>query len=142
MVVKKCFKCSETKDLSMFYHHKKMTDGHLGKCKECTKTDATKHRNTNIDKIRQYDKDRSKLPHRKILSAKCRQRFRNENPLAVAAHNKVSRALKSGFIFRPDRCSSCKEIGKVVGHHHNYEAPLDVVWLCQPCHKQLHRDTF
>ena len=34
---KTCFKCNTEKPLSDYYKHTKMGDGHLGKCKECTK---------------------------------------------------------------------------------------------------------
>ena len=40
--MKKCFKCGIAKELSEFYVHPKMGDGHLGKCKSCTKNDSNK----------------------------------------------------------------------------------------------------
>ena len=40
--MKVCFKCNIEKPITDFYKHKKMFDGHLGKCKDCTKIDTKK----------------------------------------------------------------------------------------------------
>lgn len=44
ITLKTCFKCLEEKPLGAFYPHPKMADGHLNKCKKCTRTDAKAHR--------------------------------------------------------------------------------------------------
>ena len=55
--MKKCFKCGLEKELTQFYKHKEMSDGHLNKCKECAKKDTA-----NNDKVffnrtdKSYDK--------------------------------------------------------------------------------------
>ena len=41
---KECRECGQMKELTEFYPHPKMKDGHLNKCKWCVKTRVRKKR--------------------------------------------------------------------------------------------------
>jgi len=140
ITAKQCFKCKKTKAISGFYRHSQMADGTLGKCKECTKKDANAHRNANLDKIRAYDRARALLPHRKKETLRITEEYRKKFPHRSLAVGRVSRALKSGKLKRPNKCALCKKKKKVLAHHDDYSKPLEVVWVCQPCHKQIHKE--
>lgn len=135
---KNCFKCMTIKPLSEFYKHSAMGDGHLNKCKTCTKNDSTTHRNKNLEKIRAYDKTRSKESARLKLASEVNKAWRNEDKRRVVAHSAVARAIKKGELVRKP-CIRCNE-QKSLAHHEDYDKPLDVMWLCQPCHKQRHKE--
>ena len=59
--MKQCFKCGEFRELDCFYKHPGMKDGHLNKCIECSKKDAS----DNLKKIMAdpvlADKERQRL---------------------------------------------------------------------------------
>jgi len=138
---KVCFKCKEEKSLMEYYRHTKMKDGHLNKCKACARKDVGEHREGNIDKIREYDRQRGKLPHRIKLSTETTKRLREQFPHIYKAQTAVNNAVRDGRLIRPDVCSSCRKKGRQIeGHHDDYSKPLEVEWLCSACHKQLTRD--
>ncbi len=49
---------------------------------------------------------------------------------------KVQRALKTGAL-KKERCRECGA-ADAHAHHVDYDRPLDVTWLCRPCHKAEH----
>ena len=138
MIQKKCFKCLSVKPLSEFYKHKSMADGHLNKCKSCTRTDVLDHRSKNLESIRAYDRERAKRPERIKAVREVVYNWRHEDKRRGAAHSAVARAMKSGRIVK----RACERCGaeKAYAHHENYDRPLDVVWLCQADHKQRHKE--
>jgi hypothetical protein len=135
MTSKRCFKCLCTKPLAEFYRHAAMGDGHLNKCKDCTKADVKERRQVEWEKVRAYDRMRASQPHRVAQAKRIQERWKAEHPERRAAHVIVGNALRKGALKRHP-CWVCGE--KAEAHHPDYDRPLDVVWLCQPHHKQAH----
>lgn len=154
--MKKCFKCLQEKPLSEFYRHAYMADGYLGKCKSCTKADATAHRIANLEKVRAYDRRRGLSPERKKRN-KANYRRRISTPEGRANEwarskawresNKVKRAAQViiGHEIRAGRleakpCQRCGATKRIHAHHEDYTKPLEVMWLCRKCHGKRHRE--
>jgi hypothetical protein len=55
------------------------------------------------------------------------------------AKSAVNNALRDKRITKPDHCEICASTDRIHGHHHDYSKPLDVWWLCDHCHKLIHR---
>jgi len=135
--MKTCFKCKASLPLSEFYVHKMMADGHLGKCKTCTKNDVHRHRRENLAKVRAYDIARSKTEKRKADALKNQTTARKRWPMKTRARLKLRRAVRSGKVKRQP-CAVCGSTHKIHGHHEDYSKPLDVIWLCQTHHLERH----
>jgi ribosomal protein S27AE len=135
---KKCFKCNAVKLLEEFYKHPNMPDGHVNKCKECNKNDVTTHRNKNLEKVREYDRARGKESKRIKATTEITRAWRAEDSRRNVAHNQVAKAVRNGTLVRQP-CVRCAET-KSLAHHEDYDHPLVVMWLCQPCHKQRHKE--
>lgn len=50
------------------------------------------------------------------------------------ARTVVAQALKSGKLARPQECEDCGHFCGPEAHHDDYLKPLEVRWLCKPCH--------
>ena len=65
-------------------------------------------------------------------------RYYAKFPEKKAAKELLRQAVKSGRKIKPDHCSECGQNTDLHGHHTDYFKPLDVQWLCQPCHVRAH----
>jgi transcription elongation factor Elf1 len=134
--MKACFKCGKEQPLSEFYKHKEMADGHLNKCKSCTKKDTRNRRfGDKREEVLKYDRERAHLLHRKENHKRVTSKWEKKFPERRYASGVVAHALKAGKIQKLP-CLICG--GKSEAHHPDYSRPLDVVWLCSAHHKQAH----
>lgn len=139
---KVCFRCGETKPLSHFYKHPKMLDGHLNKCKTCTKSDVRDNREKNVDYYRAYDTKRNYSRNRVEARQTYSAEYASKNPIVKSAQTKVNNAVRDKRIFRPTCCEFCGNHGTIHAHHSSYSEDmwLVVTWLCAACHHRLHKD--
>lgn len=147
--MKTCFKCGKSKSILEFYTHARMADGHLGKCKECTIGDTTKRvRKLSkspewVAKERERCRIKSALNRKKETPAEAKRRtrrWRKKNPEKHKAHYVVANAMRHGRIKKPKKCQRCGvPTAKLDKHHQDYSKPLEVIFVCKPCHGIIHR---
>ena len=139
--MKECFKCHIVKPLSDFYPHKRMADGHLGKCKECAKRDSDDNfKRKMLDphwQIKERERQRKKEEQRRqnglVKNYPKKVKSASERKAIYGAYMS---AIQGGKL-TPMPCEVCgKE--KTQGHHEDYSKPLDVVWLCTRHHADRH----
>lgn len=125
-----CPKCQKPQEASAFY------SGHA-QCKDCVKARSRRHRAENIERVREYDRARASLPHRIALRRQIFENYKAEQPNRRKAHVAVGNALRDKRLHKAP-CSFCGATEALEAHHHDYSKPLDVTWLCKPCHRRFH----
>lgn len=142
----KCQVCEKPKQAESFYKNDKT-------CKECRKAAVKEYRQKNIDKYREYDRQRASDPDRvnarveyaktergKEAATKARKKWKQKNPVKRAAHVILGNAVRDGRVEKPSVCSVCGGGGRIHGHHDDYAKPLAVKWLCTTCHDKWHAE--
>ena len=139
-----CRHCKMVKPLSEFYKSDERA------CKPCVRAKVRANRAAKVDYYREFDRKRAMLPHRVQARAEYLKTERGREaynraheaslkryPERKAAAVAVGNAVKAGRI-QKHPCFICGS-EKVQGHHPNYDAPLDVIWLCVPHHRAAHK---
>lgn len=136
--MKKCFKCKQLKPLDEFYVHKQMADGHLNKCKQCSKKDVRRryYEPESRVRIKEYEKYRAQQSGRKSLALGYQRVRRNKYPDKNIARDRVCKVLASGRLVRQP-CEMCGDVNSEA-HHEDYSKALDVKWLCFKHHRETH----
>ena len=146
--MKICKECKKEKQKDAFY-------GAQNECKECTKIRVKKYRENNIDRVREYDRNRPNASDRNetnkarykenIKDPEYREKdlarakvWQEKNHVKRAAHIIVGNAIRDGRLFK-DNCEVCGH-NVVDGHHDDYEKPLEVRWLCRDHHAEHHKN--
>ena len=157
--MKVCFKCFVEKPLSDFYVRKDSKDGRCGRCRECTLKRVSDYRSENIEKVREYDRNRPNQVQRtqqkcertlklckedstfKKRVMKAKVKWIQENPKKKAAQNAANNAVTYGKLQKKTVCEHCNLEKKLQKHHWSYEEQhwLDVIWLCTFCHGKEHK---
>jgi len=137
---KRCFKCGEVKPIGEFYRHPMMGDGHLGKCKTCTKRDVRERYER-----KKHDEGWMAMERRRCVEKMARRgpEYRRRFPERWRARAAVSNAVQRGKLIKPSHCERCHAkmpARRLHGHHEDYDQPLDVRWLCAACHRAVHTE--
>lgn len=96
-----------------------------------------------LEYYREHDRKRAFRPDRVEARKAYQQRTGyHTGPVAAAkraAHIMLGNAVARKRITKPALCEACGRPERLDGHHYDYTKPLEVVWLCKPCHGQVHR---
>jgi hypothetical protein len=152
----RCTKCGKEKPETDFYRERRAKRGYRSECKARTLACSAAWRTTHPDRKAKSDRRyRQQNPERVARAIKAwvernperraaHTRHHDEkNPPKARARSAVRTAVRRGKLVKPSDCERCgtpTERHDLHGHHDDYSKPLEVEWLCAPCHAAVHTE--
>jgi len=138
--MKICFKCNKEKELTEFYKHPEMSDGHLGKCKECAKLDTKLSIEKLISTPEGLEKERRRHRDKYYrLGYKDKHKPTPEKKKETMSRYKLKYPEK--YKAKNISCDLRPIIKGNELHHWNYNIPFakDIIELSVKDHSKIHR---
>ena len=107
--------------MESFYKHPRMFDGHLNKCKDCTKKDVSEKYQENMQNPEYIEKERVRG---RVKYEKYRYKGKNDKP-----GRSISKIIKNRGI----------DMTEKEAHHWNYNLPNNVFILSRRAHAIIHK---
>lgn len=133
-----CSLCGQFKSPSEFYSKGGRINQLERRCKPCFNMRNAQSVSAVTKKMKdRLDPSQARSPRK---SNRCGQ-----DHLKSLARQRLGTAIKRGLILKPATCSVCGIApepaidgrSQIQGHHYRgYDKPLDVQWLCVPCHRK------
>ncbi len=115
-----CSRCREWLPRESYYRHPQRWNGISTECKKC-------HRKTVVET---RDPENTRRINREYMG-----RFRAREPEKHKARYTLDNAVRDGKLTKQP-CELCQCGAEA--HHEDYSKPLEVKWLCQKHHSEVH----
>lgn len=136
MGTKKCSACGLILAIDDFTRCSREKDGRSCRCRKCNYISQKRYEQS--PKGKEARKRSNSTKSHSIIHRASKERYNILYPERKRAWTEIERSLHSGKIERGS-CVVCGATGNIHGHHHDYGKPLDVLWLCPPHHRGLHK---
>jgi hypothetical protein len=152
-MTKHCPKCKTDKPTEAFGPNKSRKDGLQGHCRACRHDDGYRQANAarmratkdaRREQMAEYARRRKAedpewQESRRDYWREYQRSYRKRPGVRTKAYARaaVNRAVAAGRLTKGP-CGQCGSTAATEAHHSDYAKPLDVTWLCEPCHDELH----
>lgn len=135
---KRCGKCGRELPISEFNKNRNSRDGHSFRCRSCASEYNKARYAANKERFKSdIYAYRAEHPEQVLRT---REKTCEKNPTQRNAYRVLQQAMECGLVENPGYCYGCgctEEEHRIEAHHHDYSKPLDIIWLCTPCHRRM-----